>query len=696
MDRTLSPLDEREPIKHNHQNHLRPCLPSSNLRNSKYRNPFSLLVVRVSKAFTRSHYGARFPDRFCFRRPQFKGMVVNNYLYCVSPCSVGENMEGQVGNYEIQASKEKKNEIEGFNDGIKEGFSKSNSSSSEFLVSETTLNEEQSRSSSEDSSSPPSVGWPAQKPAEAEKRRLAGRKLEKQGSSFSEIEMIKQRFSKLLLGEDMSGSGNGVCPALAISNAITNLCATLFGQVWRLEPLPPEKKSTWRREIEWLICVSDHIVELTPSWQTLPDGSRLEVMTSRPRSDLYVNLPALRKLDNMLLEILDSFINMEFWYVDQGILAPDADGSSSCQQSIPRQEEKWWLPVPRVPSGGLRESSRKQLQHKRDSANQILKAAMAINSITLADMEVPHSYLENLPKNGKACLGDFIHQCITSEQFSPECLLDCLDISSEHQAMEIANRVEASIYVWHRRTNQKPLNSSSRSNLKSSWEMVKDLVIDGDKRELLAERADSLSLCLKQRFPGLPQTTLDMSKIQYNKDVGRSILESYSRVLESLAFNIVARIDDLLYVDDLMKHSDQFTSISKVGVIARKGVGIPCSVPILSTPYNTAFTTPSFSPAQRVSPSKGERSPYHDANKLSHQGFGVKKVLTDYLTIDMRGKDSLSSIIQETSAAQCGLERSDSLSNIIRRASTSQNEVECIECSKEVIIWPIHDSVWEE
>lgn len=37
------------------------------------------------------------------------------------------------------------------------------------------------------------------------------------------------------------------------------------------------------------------------------------------------------------------------------------------------------------------------------------------------------------------------------------------------------------------------------------------------------------------------------------QDVGQSILESYSRVMESLAFNIVARIDDLLYVDDATK-----------------------------------------------------------------------------------------------------------------------------------------------
>lgn len=39
--------------------------------------------------------------------------------------------------------------------------------------------------------------------------------------------MMKERFSKLLLGEDMSGCGNGVCTALAISNAITNLCGML-------------------------------------------------------------------------------------------------------------------------------------------------------------------------------------------------------------------------------------------------------------------------------------------------------------------------------------------------------------------------------------------------------------------------------------------------------------------------------------
>ncbi|CAO2819790.1 unnamed protein product [Amaranthus hypochondriacus] len=446
----------------------------------------------------------------------------------------------------------------------------------------------------------------------------------------SEMDMMKERFAKLLLGEDMSGSGKGVNTALAISNAITNLCATLFGQLWRLEPLAPQKKAMWRREMEWLLSVADYIVELMPSSQSFPDGNILEVMTCKPRSDLCINLPALRKLDNMLIELLDSFHYTEFWYVDQGIAGMETDGSTSFRRQLQRQEEKWWLPVPRVPSGGLQEDIRKQLQHKRDCANQILKAAMAINSIVLTDMEVPESYLENLPKNGRASLGDLVYRYINSDQFSPECLLDCLDMSSEHQAIEIANRVEASIYLWRQKGSS--THNSKKSTPRSSWEMVKELMVDSEKRELLADRAENLLLCLRQRFPGLPQTALDMSKIQHNKDVGKSILESYSRVLESLAFNIVARIDDLLYVDDLAKHSDHLSPISKVSIIAHKTVKIPNKMPTSGTPYKTAFTTPNFSPGKGEWERSPLRSPFlSSSGKIISHGFGVKKALNNYL-----------------------------------------------------------------
>lgn len=117
--------------------------------------------------------------------------------------------------------------------------------------------------------------------------------------------MMKEKYAKLLLGEDMSGGGKGVCSALAISNAITNLsgqhfstmfyshfypstdsselfysAASVFGEIWRLEPLSPKRKAMWRREMDWLVSVADHIVELVPSLQTFPDGSNFEVRSS--------------------------------------------------------------------------------------------------------------------------------------------------------------------------------------------------------------------------------------------------------------------------------------------------------------------------------------------------------------------------------------------------------------------------------
>ncbi|XP_057753777.1 rop guanine nucleotide exchange factor 7-like [Arachis stenosperma] len=641
-------------------------------------NPFSILLFYFAKSLR----------ALCFNRIHcctHAFVITNTLIYASSSMEpVTANEASQKGNKESFAHLIEDTDNKARESTSTPSSSSSSSLSSEFLSSSTNAHDveeqEKSPSSTEESSSSsvPSMGWPVKEIAALNlenqdgknKKHLGNGEFEKQ-ESVSEIEMMKERFAKLLLGEDMSGCGNGVPTALAISNAITNLCATLFGQLWRLEPLRPEKKAMWRREMEWLLSVSDHIVELIPTWQTFADGNKLEVMTCRPRSDLYVNLPALRKLDNMLLEILDSFVNTEFWYVDQGVLSPDADGVSSFRQALQRQEEKWWLPVPRVPPCGLNDNSRKQLQHKRDCSNQILKAAMAINSITLAEMDIPESYLESLPKNARVSLGDVIYRYITSDHFSPECLLACLDLTSEHQAIEIANRAEASMYIWRKRINTKPANNittSGRTSSRTSWEMVKDLMVDGDKRELFSERAESLLLSLKQRFPGLPQTALDMSKIQYNKDVGKAILESYSRVLESLAFNMVARIDDVLYVDDLTKHSGQFTSHTKVGVITHKNISVPFSMPVPGTPYKSAFGSPSLSPAQGISSVRGGKSPLLPSSSSSntnspHRRVGVKKSLTDFLSIDTKGKAYESSnekvASDEVAAFETDVESSD-------------------------------------
>ncbi|CAN1127518.1 Rop guanine nucleotide exchange factor 1 [Linum perenne] len=376
-------------------------------------------------------------------------------------------------------------------------------------------------------------------------------------SELSETELMKERFAKLLLGEDMSGGGNGVCTALAISNAITNLSASVFGQLWKLEPLPEQKKAMWRREMEWLLCLSDSIVELVPSVQDFPGGGTFEVMVPQPRSDLYVNVPALKKLDAMLLSVLDGFTDSEFCYVERGGIAVAGDGetknfmsslTSGTERSSVRLDEKWWLPFPKVPQIGLSENTRKTLQQCRECTSQILKAAMAINNNVLAEMEIPNSYLDGLPKNAEACLGEKIHGYLAADNFSPDSLLDYLDLSPEFTTLEVANRIEAASHTWNQKYHRKYIAGGVRS---TTW--TGKLKHESPKCKMLAARAENLLRCLRLRFPDLPQTSLDMSKIQHNRDVGRAIIESYSRVMESLAFNIMARIEDLLYVDDATK-----------------------------------------------------------------------------------------------------------------------------------------------
>ena len=101
----------------------------------------------------------------------------------------------------------------------------------------------------------------------------------------------------------MSGGGKGVCTAVTISNSITNLydnffnstntivqqygygltylnwefAATAFGQNLKLEPLKPEKKAMWRREMNCLLSVCDYILEFSPTAQYLEDGTIVEV-----------------------------------------------------------------------------------------------------------------------------------------------------------------------------------------------------------------------------------------------------------------------------------------------------------------------------------------------------------------------------------------------------------------------------------
>lgn len=71
---------------------------------------------------------------------------------------------------------------------------------------------------------------------------------------------------------------------------------------------------------------------------------------------------------------------------------------SENESSHGRQDDKWWHPVVKVPPKGLSDSCRRWLQSQKDSVNQVLKAAMAINAQVLSEMEIPENYIDSLPR----------------------------------------------------------------------------------------------------------------------------------------------------------------------------------------------------------------------------------------------------------------------------------------------------------
>ena len=109
------------------------------------------------------------------------------------------------------------------------------------------------------------------------------------------------------------------------------------------------------------------------------------------------------------------------------------------------------------------------------------------------------------PQNGRSSLGDSIYKSITVEFFNPEDFLSNMDMSTEHKVLDLKNKIKASIVIWKRKIHHK--------DGKSSWGSAVSL----EKREVFEERAKTILLLLKQRFPGISQSALDISKIQYNQ-----------------------------------------------------------------------------------------------------------------------------------------------------------------------------------
>lgn len=66
---------------------------------------------------------------------------------------------------------------------------------------------------------------------------------------------------------------------LQLENAINGFAASVFGELWKLEPLPEDRKSKWRREMDWLLSPANYMVELVPAKQHGANGCTMEVIS---------------------------------------------------------------------------------------------------------------------------------------------------------------------------------------------------------------------------------------------------------------------------------------------------------------------------------------------------------------------------------------------------------------------------------
>lgn len=122
-----------------------------------------------------------------------------------------------------------------------------------------------------------------------------------------------------------------------------------------------------------------------------------------------------------------------------------------------------------------------------------------------------------------------------------------------------------------------------------------------------------------------------------SQDVGQSILESYSRVLESLAFNIIARIDDVLYTDDNARRSLAPLTPGRPHPVQQRRSSAPSTTPVsvksVVTPYETPFSSPSRSPTLTVAHTPNSPRSINGDRLSTVPSLG--RALTDYIGTDM-------------------------------------------------------------
>lgn len=87
------------------------------------------------------------------------------------------------------------------------------------------------------------------------------------------------------------------------------------------------------------------------------------------------------------------------------------------------------------------------------------------------------------------------------------------NFKNEHSVLDTLNKLESTVLAWKQRISEE---SNKRSPKRYQWYFTKESPSEAEKCALYIERVEALLHLLKSRFPNLPQTFMDVIRVQYN------------------------------------------------------------------------------------------------------------------------------------------------------------------------------------
>lgn len=224
-------------------------------------------------------------------------------------------------------------------------------------------------------------------------------------------------------------------PARALELAVTTLNANTFGDLKKLEPLAPNLEHKWSTELEVLLSMLKEIKVVQPG-----KGYGL-------RDDIAKHLPALEKCDRSVRITMRSFaaLNGHVHYVDRETAAASTHGG--------RGQRRWWVKVPVVEDGGLKEDVLKVVQEAEMEMRSVFKICHEINVEIVKEIPIPRSFVDSLPRHARSLIPKDLKEGLTTwGMFKVSDYMKDKKIWNKDSAKEIVSSLEKVSLIWEART----------------------------------------------------------------------------------------------------------------------------------------------------------------------------------------------------------------------------------------------------